>query len=161
MFPFIVHLFIENLLIEFKGKALALSGYLNPPSVPVASLHKCSQTIRVTTFSDRGQRGIWRRLREAPPPCRTRRWCHLWGGCHMRPGCRCRWRSGRVTTCAGPTSRPQMTEWHQSALREYPEEETHDNDQYLIIIIFIDQRHVMNIWCFSLTYRRLCEISCV
>lgn len=77
MFPFIVHLFIENLLIEFKGKALALSGYLNPPSVPVsvpvASLHKCSQTIRVTTFSDRGQRGIWRRLREAPPPCRTRR----------------------------------------------------------------------------------------
>lgn len=74
-------------------------------------------------FSDRGQMGIWRRPHGALPPSWTRRWRLPWGGCHRRPGCRCHWPSGHVTTCAGRTSRPQTTGWHQNGHPEYPERE--------------------------------------
>lgn len=70
--------------------------------------------------SGTGQRGIWRRPLAAPPPSRTRRWRLPGGGCHRRPGCRCRWASERATTCAGPTSRPQTTGWRQSDPRGCP-----------------------------------------
>lgn len=96
--------------------------------IPVPLIQDISKSF-TGPFSDMGQRGIWRRLHEAPLPSQTKRWHLLWGGCRRRPGCRCHWLLGHVTTCAGPTSHPQMTEWHQNGLPECPEKERTKNSE--------------------------------
>ena len=94
-----------------------------PPHPPSLFLH--------WLLSDRGQRGIWPRPREAPRPRRTRRWRLLSGSCRRTPGCRCHWRSGRWTTCGGRPSPPRKTGWRRSDLPVCPVGQRHRNTQTL------------------------------